>query len=194
MKYGKRALPDDARVIAAVRDQKQLAAALASPVPVIFLLASEIGTVAEQVQACREQGKEALVHLDLVHGLGRDAAALRWLAASARPTGIITTRAALISPARSLGLLTVLRTFLVDSHSVHVAAEQVRKVAPDYLEVLPGIAPEGIRLLAEMVDCPVIGGGLIRAEIQVKAALAAGAVAVSTSREELWRSRNQLGK
>ncbi len=173
-------------IIAAVREDRVLPAALSSPSAVVFLLGGDISTIAQRVQQLKQQGKEALVHFDLVAGLGRDPEALRWLAETARPSGIITTRGALAAKARALGLATVLRSFLVDSQSVQVTVDQVKKSPPDFLEVLPGIAPEGIKLIARQVPCPIIAGGLIRAPAQVKAALEAGAVAVSTSSEALW--------
>lgn len=176
-----------APIIIAVREATELAAASASPHPVVFLLAEEIGTVVEHVAAVHAEGKQAFVHFDLVGGLGRDQAGLRWLAESARPDGIITTRAPVVSQARSLGLMTVLRTFLLDSQSLQVTADQARKCGPDFLEAMPGIAPEGIRMLAAQVDCPVIAGGLVRSVAQVKAALVAGALAISTSSEKLWQ-------
>jgi glycerol uptake operon antiterminator len=153
---------------------------------VVFLLAADITTVAEQVSLVRSAGKELFVHFDLIQGLGKDAAGLRWLTGVCHPTGIITTRAQLVKDAKALGLATVLRTFLVDSQSATVTVEQVAKVTPDFLEVMPGIAPEGIRAVAGQVSCPVIGGGLIKSVPQVKAALSAGALAISTSREQLW--------
>ncbi|MFZ5827106.1 MAG: glycerol-3-phosphate responsive antiterminator [Bacillota bacterium] len=174
-------------IIAAVRDEHGLTAALTCPQRFLFLLSTDIGSVGEQVRKAREHGKEIFVHFDLVQGLGRDSQALRWLAETARPSGVITTRAVMVSQARSLGLATVLRTFLVDSQSAHATLEQVGKVSPDLLEVMPGIAPEGIRLLASQVSCPVIGGGLVRTMAQVRAALAAGAAGISTSAESLWR-------
>lgn len=173
-------------VIVAVRDPKDLAAALGSPHPVIFLLSSDIGSVVDMVYSVRSKGKDAYVHFDLVSGLGKDNHALKWLADMAEPTGVITTRAALITQARNLGLVTIQRTFLVDSQSVQLTVEQARRGAPDYLEVMPGIAPEGIRMLVGQAGCPVIAGGLIRSVAQVRAALEAGAVAISTSDEALW--------
>jgi glycerol uptake operon antiterminator len=176
-----------APIIVAIRDPKEMAAAVASPSPVVFLLACDIGTVAGLVAAIHARGKKAFVHFDLVGGLGKDLPALRWLAETARPEGIITTRGPVVGQARSLGMLTVLRTFLLDSQSLVVAVEQTRKSGPDFLEVMPGIAPEGIRMLVGQVECPVIAGGLVRTVPQVKAAMVAGALAISTSAEKLWQ-------
>lgn len=174
-------------IIVAVRDPKDLPAALASSQPTVFLLSADIGNVVELVYSVRSKGKDVFVHFDLISGLGRDHQALKWLSEMAEPTGIITTRAPLIAHAKGLGLVTIQRTFLVDSQSVSLTLEQVRRVSPDFLEVMPGIAPEGIRMLAGQAGCPVIAGGLIRTVAQIRAALAAGAVAISTSDQALWR-------
>ncbi|HEY3365219.1 MAG TPA: glycerol-3-phosphate responsive antiterminator [Symbiobacteriaceae bacterium] len=175
-----------APIIPAVRDPRDLPAALASPQPVVFLLATEINNVVELVRVVRGAGKDVFVHFDLVSGLGKDQPALGWLAGAARPSGVITTRSALLGQARSLGLVTIQRTFMVDSQSMQTTIEQTRKMPPDFLEAMPAIAPEGIRHLSGQVGCPVIAGGLVRSVPQVKAALASGAIAVSTSCEKLW--------
>lgn len=176
-----------APVIPAIRDPAELPPALACPQPAVFLLTTEITNVVELVRAVRGAGKEPFVHFDLISGLGKDQPALAWLAAAARPAGIITTRSALVGQARALGLITIQRTFMVDSQSVLTTIEQTRKMTPDFLEAMPAIAPEGIRQVTGQVNCPVIAGGLVRTMTQVKAALSAGAVAVSTSSEKLWR-------
>lgn len=173
-------------IIAAIRDPKELSKALACPQPVVFLLTGDITNVVDLVRSVRKAGKEVFVHFDLVTGLGKDNHALAWLASTAEPTGIITTRNSLVNHARSLGLVTVQRTFMLDSQSLQITVEQSRKAKPDFLEAMPGIAPEGIRLLAHQSLCPVIAGGLIRTKDQVEAALDAGAIAISTSAEDLW--------
>lgn len=174
-------------VIIAVRSEKELPAALSSPHGVLFLLSAEIATVAEQVHVAASAGKEVYVHFDLIAGLGRDKHGLEWVAEVAQPAGIITTRGPLIAQARAVGLKTVQRTFLMDSQSMQITLEVARKAGPDFLEVMPGIAPEGIAALVKQAGRPIIGGGLVRTPAQVDAALAAGAVAVSTSAEALWR-------
>lgn len=173
-------------IIVAVRDPKDLPLALTSPHPVIFLLAADIANVVELIRTVKTADKEVFVHFDLVSGLGKDHHALQWLAAAAQPTGVITTRGPLVTQARALGLVTIQRTFMVDSQSVQITVEQVRKVAPDYLEAMPGVAPEGIRTLVAQTNCPVIAGGLVKTVTQVKAALTAGAIAISTSSTKLW--------
>ncbi len=53
--------------------------------------------------------------------------------------------------------------------------------------MLPGVVPKVISQLHERTGKDIIAGGLIENETEVEAALAAGAVAVTTSNVELWR-------
>ena len=58
--------------------------------------------------------------------------------------------------------------------------------AADFLEVLPGVMPKIIRHLAEIVDKPIIAGGMIRDKEDVVGALSAGAVAISSTNRNVW--------
>jgi glycerol uptake operon antiterminator len=178
-------------IIPAVREQKELPLALAAPHSTIFLLSSNLTSIAEVVSSIKARGKEVYVHFDLVDGLGKDPHGLRWLAENVRPTGILTTRGPLVSQARSLGLATVQRIFLVDSQSLQTGLNLVREVKPDFVEVMPGLMPEVIRQIAQKVACPVIAGGLCTTAAHCRAAWEAGAVAVSTSDRELWKLSNR---
>ena len=102
-------------VIAAVRGQEALDAALASPVRIVFLLGGDPFTLPALTRRAREAGRPVFVHMDLVEGVGRDAAGVRWIARMVKPEGILSTRAPLLRAAAGEGLRTVLRMFLVDS-------------------------------------------------------------------------------
>ncbi|MEA4884998.1 MAG: glycerol-3-phosphate responsive antiterminator [Clostridia bacterium] len=173
-------------IIAAVRDLRDLRRALASTVPAVFLLVGDINSLPRCVLAAREAGKEILVHLDLIDGLGRDRAGVEFLARSVRPDGVITTRSNLIQAAKREGLFTIQRVFMLDSLSYRTAAEAVRSTGPDAVECLPGIIPRVISEFAREVSVPVVAGGMVKTAEEVRAALAAGAVAVSVSEQRLW--------
>ena len=80
----------DGPVIAAVKDDAGLAAALASEVPVVFLLYGDLLNIGDLVRQVHDAGKAAFVHLDLVEGdPGRSAPTLwpgtRWPTACCPP-------------------------------------------------------------------------------------------------------------
>ena len=173
-------------IIAAVRDENALGAALASRSAVVFLLSGNLLNIEQMVQRVRREERAAFVHVDLIEGLTKDQHGLRWLAQRARPTGIISTRGSVLSAAGSLGLATVQRLFLLDSQSVRTGLESANNVRPDVIEVLPGILPGAIGDIWHRSGRPVIAGGMITSQKQVCTALEAGAHGVSTSNQQLW--------
>ena len=173
-------------IIAAVRQRKDYSEAVTSPVETVFLLCGDILSVQEDTQLLRNAGKLVLIHMDLLAGIGKDAAAVEFLSQKVKPDGIISTRTILVKAARERGLLTVQRFFLVDSQSAAVAAETVTNSHPDMVEIMPGICPRVIRSLCHQVRTPIIAGGMIAEKEDIVAALAAGASAVSTSNKQLW--------
>ncbi|MDD2955252.1 MAG: glycerol-3-phosphate responsive antiterminator [Oscillospiraceae bacterium] len=100
--------------------------------------------------------------------------------------GIISTKPALIRYAKSLGLITVQRFFVLDS----LALENVRRAdsqeAADFVEILPGLMPKVIRRLTDEIRKPVIAGGLISDKEDVVTALGAGAIAISSTNPGVW--------
>lgn len=176
----------DSPVIAAVKDDAGLDAALQSECGAVFLLYGSAAGVCTQVDKVRAAGKLAIVHIDLIDGLSGREAAVDALEALCHPDGLISTRPAVIRRARHLGLVTVQRAFLLDSMSVENLSAQLAVGKPDFLEVLPGIMPRIIARITASTDTPVIAGGLIQYKDEVMAAMGAGAAAVSTSSPAVW--------
>ena len=107
-----------------------------------------------------------------------------------RADGIITTRANLIHHAKDLGLSTVLRFFILDSlalSNIKKLTRVNRAAMPDVIEILPGIiVPKIMRKISAMSCVPVIAGGLIKDREDVMNMLNNGAVAISTSAQDVW--------
>ena len=176
----------DEPVIAAVKTDESLTAALASPCSAVFLLASPLLTVDGLVHRIHDAGKLAVVHIDLVDGLSSREIAVDSLNALCHPDGIISTRPTLIRRARHRGLLTVQRAFILDSLSLTSLSGQLEQGKPDFVEILPGIMPRVIAEISTRTQVPVIAGGLLRDKADIMAAMCAGAAAVSTSAPSLW--------
>ena len=176
----------DEPVIAAVKTDEALTAALASPCSTVFLLASTLLTVDGLVRRNHDAGKLAVVHIDLVDGLSSREIAVDSLIALCSPDGIISTRPTLIRRARHRGLLTVQRAFILDSLSLTSLSGQLEQGKPDFVEILPGIMPRVIAEISTRTQVSVIAGGLLRDKADIMAAMCAGAAAVSTSAPSLW--------
>lgn len=173
-------------VIAAVRGPGDLEKAVRSRAAAVFLLGGSLMTLPGWVERARASGKYVFVHLDLCDGLGKDAAAVDWIALAVRPDGLISTRQQLLRRAREHGLMTIQRLFLMDSESLTNGVRLLSSAPPDLVEVLPGLVPKGISALRERLGLPVIAGGMVTEAADVAQALRAGASGVSSSVQELW--------
>lgn len=174
-------------VIAAARDMAGAKRAAGSAAEAIFLLGGSILTLEDMVRAAKESGKRVFVHLDLLEGLGNDAAAVEWCAKNARPDGLISTRSPLLRQARACSLLTIQRLFVMDSSSLAHGVKLLAASKPDMIEVLPGLVPKAItQLRVALPQAAIIAGGMVTDRREVALALEAGALAVSTSEPALW--------
>jgi glycerol uptake operon antiterminator len=174
-------------IIAAVRDGENLEVALQSPVAVIFLLNASLSNLKTRVRQIRENQKMVFVHLEMVAGLSKDQAALEFLQAEIKPDGIITTKPNLVHVAKNLGLLTVQRLFILDSLSIQTGLKMLQGNHPDLMEIMPGIIPKVIPEIKRRSQAPIIAGGMVSAKEEIIELLKVGAVAISTSREQLWQ-------
>ena len=173
------------KVAAAVRTEEDFQAALTSDVEVIFLLYSNLLTIGSHIKKAHGAGKKLFVHMDFSEGIGKDRTGLEYLKQEGAD-GILTTKTGMIRPAKELGLITVQRFFIVDSHSVDTAVDSIRIAKPDIVEIMPGVVCKKIREFAEKVNTPILAGGLVEFPEDVDNAIAAGAEGISTADRLLW--------
>jgi len=176
------------KVCAAVRTKEDFEYSLKSAVDVIFLFYSNIMTMKSYVDKAHDAGKIIFIHMDFVEGIGKDRAGMAYLK-SIGVDGVLTTKTNMIRPAKDLGLITVQRFFIIDSHSVDTAVESIRIAKPDVVEIMPGVVEKKIKEFAEKVSMEILAGGLIEFKEDVDTAIEAGATAVSTADRELWNYR-----
>ena len=182
-------------VIPGLLDSAQVEVAIRRGADVLFILGEDIFSLQNSVAKAHAEGRLIFAHVDLIKGVGRDEAGVRYLAKQVGVDGILTTRSNLIGPAKREGLIAIQRLFVLDSESLAVGLPAVERAAADAVEVLPGVILPTIaqELVARGALPPLIAGGLIRTAAQVEAVLGAGAVAVSTSQTSLWGYRRNEG-
>lgn len=173
-------------VIASVKDEAGLAAAVRSDVQVIFLLFGDVANIGELTKRAHDGGKAVFVHLDLVDGLASREVSVDFLAKYTLADGVLSTKAALTRRAKELGLLAIQRFFLLDSMAISNIEKHLSPDTSDMIEVLPALMPKVIRRVCAVAGKPVIAGGLISDKEDVTGALAAGAVAVSATDPAVW--------
>ena len=174
-------------IIAAVKSEEQLCRALASDCNVIFFLFGNICNIASLVDRVKDAGKHALVHVDLINGLAAKEIAADFIRSFTRADGIISTKPQLLRHAKEVGLITVLRVFILDSMALDNIDKLRSSCNPDLIELVPGLVPKVIKQVKSLYRTPIIAGGLIRDKDDTMSALSAGAVCISTSCEAAWR-------
>ncbi|HEX2910433.1 MAG TPA: glycerol-3-phosphate responsive antiterminator [Chloroflexia bacterium] len=177
------------RVIPALRNISDLPVALDLGLPAVIMLKGDIFELEKLVNAAQNR-LGVLVHIDLLEGIGRDKAGLAYLQRQFAVTGVVSTRTSLVKEAHSLGLLSILRLFVLDSTAYSTGIHLVNSINPDAVEMLPGVVVPYIKdQLTSDIKKPVIASGLIRTTETLREVLAAGASAVSTSKVDLWHYR-----
>lgn len=173
-------------VIPAVRSMNDLRAAFDCKAPGIILLFGDIVALPGLLSEAVKHHKKLIVHLDLLEGIGRDKAGVRFLARLG-VLAVVTTKAQLVKAAREEGMIVIQRLFMMDSDTLKNGIKIVRNVKPDAVEILPASVPPFVfQQLSQETQVPVFAGGLVDSLEDVRHALASGASAVSTSNKELW--------
>ena len=174
---------EGSKVIAAVRSPETFQACLKSNCKVVFLLFGNLLTVPDYIQQLKEHGKSVFVHLDLIEGLSSSRSSVDYINEKTNADGIISIKQSLLKYAKSLGFLTVLRIFMLDSKSID-SLEKINEI--DIIEMMPGIVVTVLEKEVAAIKKTIIAGGLIHGVENIQQILKSGASAVSTSDETVW--------
>ena len=177
----------EAPIIAAAANPGALEAAWQSPVGAIYLLMGTPVSLPAIFEETHRRGKLCLVNLDFLEGLARDRYAVEYLAKHGAD-GIVSTKSEVLRTVGSFGMLSILRTFAIDSAAVAVTLKSLSQFVPDVIEILPAIvAPKVItRIRPQFPGMHIIGGGLIETVREIETLFSAGVGSVTTSDARLW--------
>jgi glycerol uptake operon antiterminator len=177
----------DAPIISAIRSDDDLERVINCDIKIVFVLYGSLVEIQDICSKLKAVKKLIFIHVDMIDGLKADAKGVEFIKKLVNPYGIITTKTACIKYAKNLGLYTILRVFILDSQSLQTGIQNIHTVTPHAVEVLPGVASKIINIIKKDIHIPIIAGGLINTKKDVMDAMSAGALAVSTSNEEVWK-------
>jgi glycerol uptake operon antiterminator len=172
---------------AAITAPAHVESALASRTPVVFILRGNGLMLGPLVRQIHDAGKLVAVHVDLVGGLRADRSSVGWLA-RCDVDAVISSHGQLMSPIRHEGMTAIHRLLLSRRGQLDPAITAIGRSAPNIVEILPGVILPAVAGLLPDFGAPVLAGGFIRTPEQVSAALAAGALGITTSAQNLWIS------
>ncbi len=177
----------DTPIIAAIKDWKGLEMCLLLDTKVIFVLFGDICNISEITDKLKAAGKIVMVHMDLITGLSSKEIAVDFIKKNTKADGIISTRQNIIKRGKDLSMFTIFRFFVIDSMAINSIERQQGTVKADFIEILPGVMPKIISNICKNSATPVIVGGLITDKEDVMMALDAGAIAISTTNQNVWK-------
>lgn len=175
------------KLIASVKEAKYLEKAAEADVSAVVLSIGNIGVIKGYVDFFKSKDVPVFLHLERIGGISHDREGIAFLAHYVKPDGIVTTRNILVKLAKKQGLLTIQRMFLVDSDSLRSGLSSLQDTQPDAAELMPALLPEYIDEFKNVIDTPIISGGLLRRREQMEAVLQHGATAVSVGDPSLWK-------
>jgi glycerol uptake operon antiterminator len=180
---------ENRHIIAAVRNTEALAAVAESPTQAVYLLFGNPLNIRDLLRTVRELGKLPLVNLDLLSGFSRDSINAQYLGACGA-AGIVSTHSEVLRASRRHGLITVQRTFALDSSAVDAGLRTIGQFVPDAVEILPSVAAPRVVARFRQVhrDLRIVAGGLVADLKEIESLLAAGIDAVSVSDPCFWIS------
>ncbi len=173
-------------IVAAVKNMDKLDLAIQSPCEIMFLLTGNIFNLKSIVNKVKESDMYIYIHIDLMEGFTKDGVALKYINENIKPDGIITTKSNLVKIAKDLNIFAIQRLFILDSLSLETGIKSIHSTKPDAIEILPGVMPKIIKNIHQETRIPMIAGGLIKDKEDVIESLRAGAMGISTTREEVW--------
>ncbi|MBU0437469.1 glycerol-3-phosphate responsive antiterminator [Staphylococcus succinus] len=173
-------------ILPAVRSMKDLEKLTQTDYKECVLLDTHIGHVKSIMELLKKNHVETYMHIDLIKGMSHDEFACEYIIQNYHPKGIVSTKTKVINKAKALNTITVFRVFILDSHALNRSIELIKRVEPDFVEVLPGIATKAIQIINEETDTSVIAGGLINDTEEVDVAIENGAKYITTSDRKLW--------
>ena len=175
------------KILPAASTMKDFEKFLQSSFKTGVVLDIHLSQIKHVTQMARMADKQLFFHVDLINGLKNDEYGTQYLCQEFKPYGVISTKSGVIQEAKKHRAIAVQRIFMIDSHALQRSYKMVKKIQPDYIEVLPGALPDMIKEVAAEIKLPIIAGGLIRTSEEAEDALRAGAVSITSSKRDLWQ-------
>ena len=153
---------EERHIIAAIRNMDALDAVEKSATETVYLLFGNPLNVADLLKRVRSQGKLPLVNLDLLSGFSRDAINAENISPRAAPPESFRPTGKCFEPRGSHGLITVQRTFALDSAAIEAGLRTIRQFTPDAVEILPAVAAPRVfaRFREVHPHLRIVAGGL----------------------------------
>lgn len=172
-------------MIMAIYGIDQLKVALTSRAQVCIIANIDLIKLQPVITLLAKADKYVIVNIDSCNGLSQDKGGIDYIAETGA-MGLLSTRLQTVQRAKKSGLVTMQKIFVTDRSTWLRSLHALEQSEPDYVQLMP--AP----MLAMLPQAdrqhlpPIVASGFVSNEAQIRAALASGATAVSSSDSALW--------
>lgn len=173
-------------IIASINSLEKLDIALTSPCEIIFLMTGNIFNLKEISSKVALANKSLYIYIDLIDGFSKDTWGLEYIIKNIQLDGIITSKENLVKLSKDMGVFTIFRMFIPDSKALKQGLDFIKTNHPHGIEILPAPMTKVIQKISNEIQIPIIASGLVMDLVDVNNILDAGALAISTSNENLW--------
>lgn len=173
-------------IIPALKNEENLEEALKSGSELVFVIMSNLINIKGIVEKLKESGKIVFVHVDMIEGLSSSTYGIEYIEKNIQADGIITTKHNIVNFAKKKNICVIQRFFILDSFSFKNTITHIRENKPDAIEILPGLMPKVIKRIHNLINIPIITGGLIDEKQDIINVLSAGAEGISITNTKFW--------
>ncbi|WP_434641391.1 glycerol-3-phosphate responsive antiterminator [Klebsiella sp. I138] len=172
-------------MIMAIYGIDQLKVALTSRAQVCIIANIDLIKLQPVITLLAKADKYVIVNIDSCSGLSQDKGGIDFIAETGA-MGLLSTRLQTVQRAKKSGLVTMQKIFVTDRSTWLRSLHALEQSEPDYVQLMPapmlGMLPQADRQRLP----PIVASGFVSNEEQIRAALASGATAVSSSDSALW--------
>ncbi|QOF77610.1 glycerol-3-phosphate responsive antiterminator [Variovorax sp. 38R] len=172
-------------IIATLYGAEQIDAFIDSTTEIAIVANVELRKLHAVVATITRADKIAIVNIDSCEGISPDKGGVEYLA-EIGATSLVSTRVATIQRANRAGLLTMQKVFVTDRSTWPRSVKALEQSDPNLVQLMPAPMLPHISAKERNALPPIVASGFVVTPNDVRSALAAGAVAVSTSDAAMW--------
>ncbi|MDP9912452.1 glycerol uptake operon antiterminator [Variovorax boronicumulans] len=172
-------------IIATLYGAEQIDAFIDSTTEIAIVANVELRKLHAVVATITRADKIAIVNIDSCEGISPDKGGVEYLA-EIGATSLVSTRVATIQRANRAGLLTMQKVFVTDRSTWPRSVKALEQSDPNLVQLMPAPMLSHISAKERNALPPIVASGFVVTPNDVRSALAAGAVAVSTSDAAMW--------
>lgn len=172
-------------IIATLYGAEQIDAFVDSATEIAIVANVELRKLHAVVATITRADKIAIVNIDSCEGISPDKGGVEYLA-EIGATSLVSTRVATIQRANRAGLLTMQKVFVTDRSTWPRSVKALEQSDPNLVQLMPAPMLSYISAKERNALPPIVASGFVITPNDVRSALAAGAVAVSTSDAAMW--------